>query len=176
MAEPISQVVASMPRARFVGPDGVVPRAGGRRLHAVLDLPADRDDGLSTYTSDSAGGYHFAGLANFVDAAHGLVLVEAILERGQNNLIFFCVHMAVQNPIGIALAGLLSLPGLKLKGLYRTMIFLPTMLSVVIVGFAWNLILSPLWGVAEGALKAVGLGACSHPGSACPRPRWSRWR
>ena len=52
----------------------------------------------------------------------------------------------MQNPIGIALAGLLSLPGLKLKGLYRTLIFLPTMLSVVIVGFSWNLILSPLVG------------------------------
>jgi hypothetical protein len=50
------------------------------------------------------------------------------------------------------------------------------MLSVVIVGFSWNLILSPLWGVAEGALKAVGLGACSRRGSACPRPRSLRWR
>lgn len=54
--------------------------------------------------------------------------------------------MCMQNPIGIALAGLLSLPGLRLKGFYRTVMFLPTMLSVVIVGFSWNLILSPLWG------------------------------
>jgi raffinose/stachyose/melibiose transport system permease protein len=44
----------------------------------------------------------------------------------ENNLIFFCAHMAVQNAIGIALAGLLSLPGLRLKRLYRTIIFLPT--------------------------------------------------
>ena len=43
------------------------------------------------------------------------------------------------------------------------MIFLPTMLSVVIVGFAWNLILSPLWGVSENALKAVGLGSLFAP-------------
>ena len=71
--------------------------------------------------------------------------------------------MAVQNPIGIALAGMLSLSGLKLKALYRTVIFLPTMLSVVIVGFSWNLILSPLWGVAEGALKSVGLGSWFAP-------------
>ena len=72
--------------------------------------------------------------------------------------------MAVQNPIGIALAGLLSLPGpLRVRGLYRTIIFLPTMLSVVIVGFSWNLILSPLWGVAEGASKAVGLGSLFAP-------------
>jgi raffinose/stachyose/melibiose transport system permease protein len=72
---------------------------------------------------------------------------EPFWNAAKNNLIFFCVHMAVQNPIGIALAGLLSLPRApqRLSGLYRTIIFLPTMLSVVIVGFSWNLILSPLW-------------------------------
>jgi raffinose/stachyose/melibiose transport system permease protein len=31
------------------------------------------------------------------------------------------------------------------------------------VGFSWNLILSPLWGVAAGALKAVGLGSLFAP-------------
>jgi hypothetical protein len=67
--------------------------------------------------------------------------------------------MAVQNPIGIALAGLLSLPGpLRVRGLYRTIIFLPTTLSVVIVGFPWNLILSPLWGRRRGRFEAVGPG------------------
>jgi raffinose/stachyose/melibiose transport system permease protein len=67
--------------------------------------------------------------------------------------------MAVQNPIGIALAGLLSLPGpLRVRGLYRTIIFLPTTLSVVIVGFSWNLILSPLWGRRRGRFEAVDPG------------------
>ncbi len=55
-------------------------------------------------------------------------------------------------------------PGCVLRGRYAAPQdlddHLPAdMLSVVMVGFAWNLILSPLWGVAEGALKAVGLGS-----------------
>ena len=37
------------------------------------------------------------------------------------------------------------------------------MLSVVIIGFIWKLILSPLWGVAEGGLNAVGLGDLFAP-------------
>ena len=37
------------------------------------------------------------------------------------------------------------------------MILLPTVLSVVIIGFAWQLILSPLWGIAEGFLGFFGL-------------------
>ena len=76
---------------------------------------------------------------------------------------FFAIHMVVQNGIGLALAVLLSLPSLAGRSLYRTLIFLPTMLSVVIVGFAWQLILSPLWRVSATLLGAVGLGNLFEP-------------
>ncbi len=65
--------------------------------------------------------------------------------------------MLVQNPIGILLAAILSSPRLRFSALYRSAIFVPTILSFVIVGFAWKLILSPIWGIAPGMLDAVGL-------------------
>eukprot|EP01037_Dinobryon_pediforme_P046285 gene46285-59460_t len=65
--------------------------------------------------------------------------------------------MVLQNPIGIALAALLSVPRLRGAAFYRTAFFLPTMLSFVIVGFVWKLILSPIWGVAPSLLAAIGL-------------------
>src|SRR5205809_6017633 len=71
--------------------------------------------------------------------------------------------MLVQNPVGLLLAALLSarrLPGLAV---YRTLLFAPTVLSFVIVGFIWQLILSPLWGIAGGLLRAAGLGAHFRP-------------
>jgi len=68
----------------------------------------------------------------------------------------------VQNPIGLLLAALLAQGGFGRK-FYRTVLFMPTMLSVVIIGFIWNLILNPLWGVSEGMLKAVGLGSLFYP-------------
>jgi raffinose/stachyose/melibiose transport system permease protein len=71
--------------------------------------------------------------------------------------VFFLIHMLVQNPIGIALAAILSIPRLRGRAFYRTAIFVPTMLSFVIVGFTWKLILSPIWGVAPGLLDAIGL-------------------
>jgi len=40
---------------------------------------------------------------------------------------------------------------------------MPTMLSVVIIGFIWKLILSPIWGIAEGLMKIVGLQAYFRP-------------
>ena len=65
--------------------------------------------------------------------------------------------MLVQNPIGILLAAMLSLPKLRFAAFYRTAIFLPTLLSFVIVGFIWKLILSPIWGVAPWMMDIVGL-------------------
>ena len=161
-----------MPRGRFLALMALFlgPSVAIYTLFSIYPLIATM--GLSTYTTDSSGAYRFVGLANFITLLTDAIWSQPFWNAVKNNLVFFAVHMAVQNPIGIALAGLLSLPGLKLKGLYRTVIFLPTMLSVVIVGFFWNLILSPLWGVAEGALKAVASEAGSPRGSGCRRRRW----
>ncbi len=80
-----------------------------------------------------------------------------------NNVWFFVVHMLVQNPIGVLLAALLSSPKLRFSAFYRTAIFIPTILSFVIVGFVWKLILSPLWGVAPYLLDAVWLRSLFTP-------------
>ena len=163
MPEPAQTIAASMPRLRllglmlfFLGPAVAI-------YTAISIYPLIATMGLATYRVTPTGQPYFVGLANFVTLLTDAVWSQPFWNAVWNNLKFFCVHMLVQNPIGIALAGLLSLPNLRLRGFYRTVIFLPTMLSVVIVGFAWNLILSPLWGVAEGALRAVGLGFLFAP-------------
>jgi len=80
----------------------------------------------------------------------------------KNNFVFFAVHMLVQNPIGLLLASLLAERG-RLRRFYRTVLFMPTVLSVVIIGFIWQLILNPLWGVSESLLEIVGLGQLFQP-------------
>jgi raffinose/stachyose/melibiose transport system permease protein len=80
-----------------------------------------------------------------------------------NNLWFFFIHMLLQNPIGILLAALLSNPRLRMSTFYRTAIFVPTILSFVIVGFGWKLILSPIWGIAPNMLDAIGLRSLFAP-------------
>ena len=80
-----------------------------------------------------------------------------------NNFKFFIIHMLVQNPIGILLAAILSQPRLRFAHFYRSSIFIPTILSFVIVGFAWKLILSPIWGIAPSMLDAVGLKSLFAP-------------
>jgi raffinose/stachyose/melibiose transport system permease protein len=103
------------------------------------------------------GATQFVGLANFRTLFGDPRWSESFWNALGNNAWFFLVHMLVQNPIGIALAALLSSPRLRFSAFYRTAIFVPTILSFVIVGFAWKLILSPIWGIAPGMLDAVGL-------------------
>jgi raffinose/stachyose/melibiose transport system permease protein len=51
----------------------------------------------------------------------------------------------------------------RFKGFFRTALFIPTVLSIVLVGFIWRLILSPLWGISADALDLVGLKSLNKP-------------
>ncbi len=99
----------------------------------------------------------FVGLENFRRLFLDPIWSEQFWNALGNNFWFFLIHMLVQNPIGVALAAILSHPRLRFAALYRSAIFIPTILSFVIVGFAWKLILSPIWGIAPEMLDAVGL-------------------
>lgn len=105
----------------------------------------------------------FAGLANYARLLTDSLYAPRFWAALRHNFVFFAVHMLVQNPIGLILAVALSSRRLRGRAIYRTVLFIPTVLSFVIVGFIWQLILSPLWGVAEGLMQAVGAGAYFRP-------------
>jgi raffinose/stachyose/melibiose transport system permease protein len=105
----------------------------------------------------------FVGLANFEKLFGDPRWSENFWNALWNNTWFFIIHMLVQNPIGVVLAAILSTPRLRFSAFYRTAIFIPTILSFVIVGFVWKLILSPLWGVSPFLLDLVGLKSLFAP-------------
>ncbi len=105
----------------------------------------------------------FVWLANFQTLFGDSHWAEAFWNALANNTWFFVIHMLVQNPIGILLAAILSHKRLRFAAFYRSAIFIPTILSFVIVGFAWKLILSPIWGIAPDLLAAVGLKSWYAP-------------
>ena len=117
----------------------------------------------SLYLRQPDGSYLFNGLGNFHTLLTDATWSTPFWNAFRNNCFFFFMHMIVQNPIGLALAAMLSLPRLRLRAAYRTLIFMPTMLSVVIIGFSWQLILSPLWGIAKMLLQTIGLGFLFGP-------------
>ncbi|MBO0140834.1 sugar ABC transporter permease [Agrobacterium sp. Ap1] len=123
---------------------------------AIMILPLIETLRLSLYNLVD-GETVFVGLANFVTLFSDARLAANFWNALGNNLIFFVIHMLVQNPIGVALAAMLSVSKLRFATFYRTAIFVPTLLSFVIVGFIWKLILSPIWGIAPGMMDWVGL-------------------
>lgn len=117
---------------------------------------------LSFYTTSQQNQEVFNGLKNYVTLFTNSNYAPRFSGALKNNLVFFAIHMLVQNPIGLLLAALLVEGGWG-RRLYRTILFMPTVLSVVIIGFIWQLILNPLWKVTESMLEAVGLGALFKP-------------
>ncbi len=129
---------------------------------AIMIVPLFDTLRLAQFGKDETG-VSYVGLENFATLFGDPNWSRQFWNALANNFWFFVIHMCVQNPVGIALAAILSHPRLRFAGLYRTAIFVPTILSFVIVGFAWKLILSPIWGIAPGMLDAVGLKSLFSP-------------
>jgi raffinose/stachyose/melibiose transport system permease protein len=104
---------------------------------------------LSLYAEAKTGETQFVGLGNYERLLTDELWAPRIQGAVVNNFIFFAIHMLVQNPIGLFLASLLSSQFVKGRAIYRTLIFTPTVLSVVLIGFIWRLILSPLWKIPQ---------------------------
>ncbi|KPL86842.1 ABC transporter permease [Herpetosiphon geysericola] len=109
---------------------------------------------LSLFSSDGA---NFVGVSNyqrlFTDSQWWPYFWRAL----KNTVLFFLLHMLLQNPLGLLLAALLDSKNLRGRSIYRTLLFSPTMLSFVIVGFIWQLILSPTWGIAPAISDFLGI-------------------
>src|SRR5690606_34822892 len=129
---------------------------------AIMIVPLFGTLNLSLFNTTEEGRV-FVGLENFATLFGDPRWSERFWNALGNNAWFFLVHMLVQNPVGVALAAILSTPRLRMAAFYRTAIFIPTILSFVIVGFVWKLILSPIWGIAPGMLDMVGLKSLFSP-------------
>ena len=129
---------------------------------AIMILPLIATLQQSMFQSVN-GTLSFVGFGNFATLFGDPHWADHFWNALWNNVWFFVINMCVQNPIGILLAALLSSNRLRFRGFYRTALFVPTILSFVIVGFVWQLILSPLWGIAPHLLGLVGLRSLFAP-------------
>ncbi len=115
--------------------------------------------GLSFFDWNGYGAKTFVGLANyrklFGDPAYSVRFVGAL----KNNVVFFILTIILQNAMGLLLAAFLNMRALKGVKFFRTVLYVPATLSILIVGYIWTLIYNPLWGPLNFALGKIGLGA-----------------
>jgi len=105
----------------------------------------------------------FAGIDNYIALVGARPWAVRFWAALEHNVAFFLIQFLIQNPLGLLLAVLLSRPGIRAGGAYRTILYVPAMLSIVIAGFVWQLMLNPLWGIVKASLDALHIGGLFHP-------------
>jgi raffinose/stachyose/melibiose transport system permease protein len=105
----------------------------------------------NSYSTD----VHFVGLDNFRVMFSSQ---ENYLSYITNTLTFSLATMILKTVLGLLLALLLNSQLVKFKQIHRTLIYLPAVLPMLVVGLIFKSILHPATGVLNTGLRAIGLG------------------
>ncbi len=109
---------------------------------------------LSLTDSKGVGQGQFIGLANYARMLEDSQVRTALL----NTVIYTVLVTFFQNALGLGLAVWLgNMP--ELRNSLRVVFLLPSMLSMLVVGFIWSYLFSPLGGPINEMLQALGLGS-----------------
>jgi raffinose/stachyose/melibiose transport system permease protein len=159
-----STVVAAAPRA---GADRAAQRRNRRpRLPAgrfllpamvlfglVFIVPFIGSVPLSFSDWNGISRFSFNGLGNFKQVVTSTEFLSAL----EHNAVMVGSFFLLSNVVALGLALLLNRRPAGYQ-IYRTLIFLPSILSLVATGFIWSVMLDPEIGVVNPMLKSIGLG------------------
>jgi raffinose/stachyose/melibiose transport system permease protein len=118
---------------------------------------------LSFFTGSGSTLTNFVGFDNYLRLFTDPEISARFFNAFGNSWEFFGIHMLVQNVLGLAFALILSGRGFRGKGFFRTVIFIPVTLSVLVTGYIWKLILNPQWGALNLFLTKIGLESWALP-------------
>ncbi len=104
----------------------------------------------------------FVGLGNFVALFTAEPYASQVPRAFGHNLLLFAGAMVVQNSLGLFLAVVLQRRE-RFRRLFQVLYTMPYLVSPLVIGYLWSLLLSPLFGPVNAALEAVGLDALALP-------------
>jgi raffinose/stachyose/melibiose transport system permease protein len=104
----------------------------------------------------------FVGLHNFVELFTRFPLNERLPRAFLHNTVFFVATMAIQVTVALLFAVLLQ-GRRRGRTFLRTTYVLPYMISPLVVGYIWTLILNPTFGPFNSTLEDLGLEALARP-------------
>jgi ABC-type sugar transport system permease subunit len=107
---------------------------------------------LSTVEWNGLGRAVFVGFGNFSELLRDYVFHIAI----SNNLRLMVFYVLGSVVVGFVLAYLVDMI-VQGKGAFRIMLFVPVLLSGLVIGLVWRWALNPSYGVVNVVLRAVGL-------------------
>jgi ABC-type sugar transport system permease subunit len=118
---------------------------------------------LSLTSWSGLGSPAFVGLRNFQVMAADPAFWKSLI----NTFVFTGATTVLQTALPLLVAVLLN-KGWHAGVLFRTLIFIPAVISLVVTGVLWQLIYEPNFGTLNEMLRSVGLGALAHPWLADP--------
>lgn len=132
---------------------GMLPGILVYTLFGLIPSVATAFISLTNYSGIPGVPYQFIGFQNYVQA---FVLDSAGMLGSLHDTIVFCVSVTViQNGVAILLAYLFTkrYPG---RAIFRSLIFMPAVLGVTVIGLVWSLLLDPSGGPAASLWNLFG--------------------
>ena len=116
---------------------------------------------LSFFSWSGVGAKKFVGLQNFKDMLFGSYSHE-FFNAFWHNVYFFIMLSIFEVGLGFIIALMLAT---RIRGhrVFQTVVYMPNIISMVLVGFIWSMLLNPQWGLINQTLKAIGLGKLARP-------------
>lgn len=104
----------------------------------------------------------FVGLDNYTNLFNRAPINRQFSNALENTVQVFLLSTVLSTLVGLIFALILSrkIPGSRF---YQALYFMPNTLSVVVVGFLWNLLLNPQYGAVNAVLRGVGLDSLARP-------------
>jgi lactose/L-arabinose transport system permease protein len=125
-------------------------------LFAVFNVyPIGFSFWLSLHDWPGLGPMDFVGLANYTELGRDSIFWSSML----NALILFFIYVPVMTFLAVVIAAVLNSRFLKLQGLWRTLIFVPNITSMVAAGYTFRLILDKDSGALNHALAILHVSA-----------------
>lgn len=101
----------------------------------------------------------YVGLDNYVRA----LSVDPVFRMAlSHNLIWITIGSVLPISIGL-LISLLIFDGIVASKLFRTVLFMPYVLSTMIIGIIFGLVYNPMYGILNQTLRLIGLGVLAQP-------------
>lgn len=125
----------------------------------VVIIPIFTSGYYSTLKWDGIGKGTFIGIENFKKL---LIQNESNFYKPiLNSLLLALLSVTIQLPIAFLFARVLS-SGVKGEGFFRTIYFVPVIVSTVVIGNMWMKIYNPQYGVLNIILTSVGLESLTN--------------
>jgi raffinose/stachyose/melibiose transport system permease protein len=102
------------------------------------------------------GSYKFVGLKNF-----GTLFKNGTLTNSMKNTFMYAGFSVIYGNILALILAMILDAKLKLKKLFRTVFYMPTLFSTVVVGFIWGYVYAPYYGMISEVFNLVGLAKYS---------------